>query len=195
MGQSKTIKNLDESGLAGAKLVLGHRNWDLGITHHEVMQTEFEWATIRFQQAFERCCIQIAHISGLGDLSIQELILLHVIGLQDGPITAALLARQINAEGVANIQYCLRKLNSYQLVTTTRDAKGKTQIYELTSSAKDLIKKYAYFRRQILTDQAKVIENIDRRLAEATQLISMLTGVYDEAMRVSATYNNYPDSK
>lgn len=172
------------------QLVLGHRNWDLGLTPHDVMQTEFEWATIRFQQAFERYCMQIAHVSGLGDLSFPELILLHIVGLQDGPVTSGLLARQINAEGVSNIQYSLRKLESYQLVVKTRVTGGNVQTYELTAKAQNLIKKYAHFRRLALTDQTKVIEAIDRRLAESTQLISMLTGIYDEAMRVSATYNS-----
>jgi predicted MarR family transcription regulator len=179
------------SHLTEAQVVLGHRNWDMGLTPHDVMQTEFEWATIRFQQAFERYCMQIAHISGLGELSFPELILLHVMGLQDGPITSGLLARQINAEGVANIQYSLRKLESYQLVAKTRVTGGNTQAYELTEKAGNLIKKYAHFRQRALTDQTKVIDAIDRRLAESTQLISMLTGIYDEAMRVSATYNSH----
>ena len=179
------------SHLTEAQIVLGHRNWVLGLTPHDVMQTEFEWATIRFQQAFERYCMQIAHISGLGELSFPELILLHVMGLQDGPITSGLLARQINAEGVANIQYSLRKLESYQLVAKTRVTGGNTQAYELTEKAGNLIKKYAHFRQRALTDQTKVIDAIDRRLAESTQLISMLTGIYDEAMRVSATYNSH----
>ena len=120
------------SHLTEAQVVLGHRNWDMGLTPHDVMQTEFEWATIRFQQAFERYCMQIAHISGLGELSFPELILLHVMGLQDGPITSGLLARQINAEGVANIQYSLRKLESYHLFAKTRVTGGNTQAYELT---------------------------------------------------------------
>lgn len=178
------------SHLTEAQIVLGHRNWVLGLTPHDVMQTEFEWATIRFQQAFERYCMQIAHISGLGELSFSELILLHVIGLQDGPITSGLLARQINAEGVANIHYSLRKLESYQLVAKTRVTRGNAQAYELTAKAQNHIKKYAHFRQRALTDLTKAIEAIDRRLVESTQLISMLTGVYDEAMRVSATYNS-----
>lgn len=191
----KTKEDPDQIRSTGSpakpELVLGRKSWHLGPTHHDVMTTEFEWATIRFQQAFERYCVQIAHISGLGDLSFQEIILLHVLGLQGMPITTGMLARQMNADTVTNIQYCLRKLEAHQLVTKTRE-KGNIQIYELSPKGNDLVKKYAYFRQKILTDQTKVIESVDRKLAETTQLISMLTGIYDEAMRVSATYN--PDS-
>jgi predicted MarR family transcription regulator len=139
--------------------------------------------------------MQIAHISGLGDLSFHELILLHIIGFQDGATTSGLLARQMNADGVTNIQYCLRKLDSYQLVEKIRETKGNVQSYQLTPRGRSLIKRYATFRQQVLTDQTKVIDAIDRRLSEATQLISMLTGIYDEAMRVSATYHSYGVSK
>lgn len=176
-----------------SKPMLEHRRWHMGETHHDVMTTEFEWAIIRFQQAFERYCMQIAHISGLGDLSFPEVILLHVIGLQEGPTTASLLARQMNADTVTNIQYCLRKLEAYQLVVKVRESKGNLQTYELSKKGDDLIQKYAYFRQKILTDQTKVIESVDRKLAETTQLISMLTGIYDESMRVSATYNPSPN--
>ncbi len=89
------------------------RAWHLGTTHHEAVTTEFEWSILRFFQAFERYCMQIAHISGLADLSFSELILLHVIGLQDTPKTVGLLARQTNTASVTNVQYSLRKLVAY----------------------------------------------------------------------------------
>lgn len=189
MTKAKENKRPTQNDPVKAKSGLGHRDWYLGATYHDVITTEFEWATIRFQQAFERYCIQIAHVSGLGELSYPEIILLHVIGLQDGPITASMLARQINADTVTNIQYSLRKLDTYRLIVKNREAKGNIQTYDLTPKGKELIKKYAYFRQKVLTDQTKVIEAIDRKLVETTKLISMLTGMYDEAMRVSATYD------
>lgn len=104
--------------------VLGHRAWHLGLTDHEVLITEFEWSVIRFQQAFERYILQIAHIAGLGELSYAELVLLHVIGFADAPITVGLLARQLNADNVTNIQYSLRKLLGYQLIRKVRSGKS-----------------------------------------------------------------------
>jgi predicted MarR family transcription regulator len=173
---------------AAEKMVLERRTWLMGMTHHDVMTTEFEWATIRFQQAFERHAMQIAHLSGLGDLSFSEIIVLHVLGLLGVPTTVGVLARQINADAVTNIQYCLRKLDGYKLVSKSREAKSKLQTYEVTPKGLELIKRYAYFRQLALTEQTKAIEAIDSRLAETTQLISLLTGVYDEAMRISATF-------
>lgn len=167
------------------------RAWHLGTTHHEAVTTEFEWSILRFFQAFERYCMQIAHISGLADLSFSELILLHVIGLQDTPKTVGLLARQTNTDSVTNVQYSLRKLVAYELVVKIREGKSKVFTYDVTDKGRELINQYAHFRQWVLTEQTKSIESIDRKLSEAARLISMLSGVYDEAVRVSATYNPY----
>ncbi|WP_346288425.1 winged helix DNA-binding protein [Zoogloea sp.] len=167
------------------------RAWHLGTTHHEAVTTEFEWSILRFFQAFERYCMQIAHISGLADLSFSELILLHVIGLQDTPKTVGLLARQTNTDSVTNVQYSLRKLVAYELVVKIREGKSKVFTYDVTDKGRELINQYAHFRQRVLTEQIKSIESIDRKLSEAARLISMLSGVYDEAVRVSATYNPY----
>ena len=48
---------------------------------------------------------------------------------------------------------------------------------------------YARLREEILTEQSNDIERIDERLRDAARLISLLTGVYDEAARIAATYS------
>ena len=196
----------DVAADASERKVLGHRPWHLGRTPHEVLITEFEWSVIRFQQglsgpddpphslqqAFERYILQIAHIAGLGELSYSELILLHVIGFADAPITVGLLARQLNADNVTNIQYSLRKLLGYQLVSKSRAAKSNVHSYQITDQGRARVRQYAHFRRQGLIGQTNAIRAIDQRLAESSQLIGMLTGVYDETMRMSATFSPPP---
>jgi predicted MarR family transcription regulator len=166
-----------------------YRKWHLGHNHHEAMTTEFEWSILRFQQAFERYCMQVGNISGLVELSFPELILLHVIGMQERPKTAALIARQLNSDAINNIQYSLRKLLSYKLIVKIKEGKGKIYTYDLTKKGRDKVNEYATIRQLVLTEQTKTIEEIDRKLSEASKLISLLTGVYDEASRISATYS------
>lgn len=182
----------DVAADASERKVLGHRPWHLGRTPHEVLITEFEWSVIRFQQAFERYILQIAHIAGLGELSYSELILLHVIGFADAPITVGLLARQLNADNVTNIQYSLRKLLGYQLVSKSRAAKSNVHSYQIADQGRARVRQYAHFRRQGLIGQTNAIRAIDQRLAESSQLIGMLTGVYDETIRMSATFSPPP---
>lgn len=166
-----------------------YKDWHLGSTRHEAMTTELEWAVIRFEQAFQRFCIQLGGMCGLGDLSYSELVLLHVIRMQDSPKTAALLARQLNMDGITNIQYSLRKLIKLGFVTKIKGSNSKICTYVVTKASSAMLMKYAQIRRGMLTDQTMGIENIDQKLIETAKLISMLTGLYDEASRISGTYS------
>ena len=166
-----------------------YKGWHLGGTHHEAMTTDFEWGVLRFEQAFQRFILQVASICGLGHLSYSELVLVHVIRMQDRPKTAALIARQLNMDGITNIQYSLRKLLKYKLVVKIKGGNSKICTYDITKSGAAMLEEYTRIRRDILTDQTKSIENIDKKLYEAAKLISMLTGTYDEASRSSATYS------
>jgi predicted MarR family transcription regulator len=172
-----------------------YRGWHLGQTSHEAMTTEFEWSILRFQQAFERFCLQVANISGLVGLSYPELILLHVIGMQERPKTAALIARQLNSDAINNIQYSLRKLLNYKLIVKIKEGGGKIYTYDVTKKGRVMVNEYAQIRQLVLTEQTKSIEEIDRKLYESAKLISLLTGLYDEAARISATYSSVALSK
>lgn len=172
-----------------------YRGWHLGHSHHEAMTTEFEWSILRFQQAFERFCLQVANISGLVELSYPELILLHVIGMQERPKTAALIARQLNSDAINNIQYSLRKLLNYKLIVKIKEGGGKIYTYDVTKKGRAMVNEYAQIRQLVLTEQTKSIGEIDRKLYESAKLISLLTGLYDEAARISATYSSVALSK
>lgn len=157
-------------------------------THHEAVTTEFEWALMRFHKSFERFCLQVASMSGLGFISFSELVLLHVIRMQETPKTAAILARQMNVDGITNVQYSLRKLLKYKLVVKRTGENSKVQTYEVTEKGNGLLREWGRVRRDLLTDRTKNIEGIDARLTDAAAFVSMLTGVYDEASRISASY-------
>ena len=166
-----------------------YKGWHLGNTRHEAMTTELEWAMIRFEQAFQRFIMQLGSMCGLADLSYAELVLLHVIRMQESPKTAAILARQLNMDGVTNIQYSLRKLLKLKLVNKIKGANSKIYTYDVTKTSSAMLDKYAQIRRDMLTDQTQHIEHIDKKLIETAKLISMLTGIYDEASRISGTYS------
>ncbi|NKB36838.1 MAG: winged helix DNA-binding protein [Gammaproteobacteria bacterium] len=166
-----------------------YRAWHLARSDHEAMSTDFEWSILRWQQAFERWITQLADITGLSELSYIEIIIMHVIRMQDRPKTAASIARQLNRDDIPNIQYCLRKLVKMELCCKVSEAGSKTAAFSVTEKGKTLTDNYAAARRKILTEQSKNIENVDAKLRESTQIISLLTGLYDEAARISASYS------
>lgn len=166
-----------------------HRAWHLARSSHEAISTEYEWSVLRYQQAFERWITQLADISGLAELSYTEIVIMHVIRMQNRPKTAASIARQLNRDDIPNIQYCLRKLVKMGLCRKIQESGIKTSAYEVTEKGNTLTDNYAELRREILTNQTKSIDRVDEKLREATQLISLLTGLYDEASRISASYS------
>lgn len=169
-----------------------YRHWHLARNTHEAATTDFEWSLIRFQQAFERYVSQLASITGLQKLSFPEVVILHVIRMQDRPKTAAIIARQVNRDDIPNIQYSLRKLVKLKLARKVREANGKIFAYEVTRKGRELLDTYAELRADVLTGQTRNIENVDEKLRETARLLSLLTGVYDEAGRISAAYSILP---
>ena len=166
-----------------------HRKWRLGGDDHSITTTEFEWAIMRFYSAFERSCHQLGSIAGNRSLGFQELVLLHVVAMQHHPQTSTSLARQLNRDDIANVQYILRKLQGEGLLVKAKEPRGKTYTYDITKSGGVMVERYAEMRALLLTEKTKFIDNIDDKLHAANDLLSLLTGIYDDAARISATYS------
>jgi len=169
------------------------REWHLAATPHDAATTDFEWTIMRFQQAFERWVLELGAVTGMGELSYPENVILHVVAMQRRPKSAAAIARQLNREDIPNLQYCLRKLEKSDLVRKASGNSAKSAVYEVTTEGHRLVTNFARMREEILTAQTRSIDQIDARLRDATRLISLLTGLYDEAARVTATYSELDD--
>lgn len=170
-----------------------HSHWPLGKDPHDVSTTEFEWAVMRFFSAFERSCLQLSITAGSSDLSFQELVLLHVVGMQHHAQTSHSVARQLNRDDVQNLQYALRKLEKRGLISKSLGDRSKTAHYSITPEGRESVGLYAKIRAQLLTGRTELVSEIDEKLKEATQLLSVLTGIYDDVARVAATYSPIRD--
>ena len=100
-----------------------------------------------------------------------------------------MIARQLNRDDIPNIQYCLRKLVKTGFCERIKDRSRKTAAYRVTGRGRKLTEDYADLRRRILMDQSKNIDRVDEKLDEVNKMISIMTGLYDEAGRITATYN------
>jgi predicted MarR family transcription regulator len=166
-----------------------HAHWPLGRDPHDINTTEFEWAVMRFFSAFERSCLQLSITAGSQDLSFQELVLLHVVAMQHHAQTSHSIARQLNRDDIQNLQYALRKLEKRALIAKSDGDRSKTAHYSITPMGRDAVDLYAKIRAQLLTGRTELVSEIDEKLQKATQLLSVLTGVYDDVARVAATYS------
>lgn len=165
-----------------------YQAWHLAGSSHEAVSTEFEWSIMRFQQAFERWVTQLARVAGMADMSYTEAIIIHIIRMHDRPKSAAEIARQLNRDDIPNIQYCLRKLVKMGLCDRTKAGNRKNPVFQVTAKGRKLTQNYAELRKRILIEQSMNIDRVDEKLDETNKLISIMTGLYDQAGRITATY-------
>lgn len=168
---------------------LYYRRWHLAKTAGELKVTEFEYGVMRFHEAFARWAESAMAIAAGVDLGFAEQTILHVIRMQNRPKGAATIARLLNRDDIPNIQYTLRKLEALKLIRKIKDKGVKTFNYAVTPLGEQVTDDYGKVREQLLIKQLSAIANIEERIGDAGELLSLLTGIYEEAARISATYN------
>ena len=166
-----------------------YKNWHLAKSDTEATVTEFEWSLIRLYEAFARWVSTTGSLMVDEDLKFTEHLILHVIRMHNRPKNSITIARMMNRDDVANLQYSLRKLESAGLISKSKDKTGKSFSYVVTDKGKQVTDGYAAVRSDLLIRAISTIADIDDRMADMTKMISVLTGIYEEMARSSTTYN------
>lgn len=163
------------------------RRWHLAATPAEVDFTELEFAVMRTFESFGRW--QSECLAGCIDLAASgpENALLHVIRMNDRPKSIKELARLMNRDDIANIQYSLRKLIAAGLVERSGAARSGVT-YSVTPRGHEVTEKYAVIRRALLLAAIEDVPGFRERLAGAAQTLNLLAGIYEEVSRVAATH-------
>lgn len=167
-----------------------YRSWHLAKNSIEYKVTEFEWSIIRFHEAFARWVAAASAVVIEGDIKFAEYVIIQVIRMQDRPKNSATIARMINRDDLANVQYSLRKLESVGLIQKTRERGRKTYAYAVTLLGQKVTDDYATLRSELLIENLKAIADLDDRITKTTQFMSVLTGIYEEMSRSSATFTH-----
>lgn len=166
-----------------------YKNWHLAKEPIELRQTELEFALIRCQEAFNRWVQAADEMAGTADLKPAEHIMLHVIRMQNRAKTGPTIARLLNRDDLPNVQYSLRKLEKAGLIEKGSDGSSKAATYSIAKEGIRITDEYSRLRREILISNLKALAEFESRAEDATRLLSILTGFYEEAARTSASYN------
>tara|TARA_R110002110_G_scaffold413729_1_gene641619 strand:- start:108645 stop:109274 length:630 start_codon:yes stop_codon:yes gene_type:complete len=170
------------------------KHWHLSASDHEVALTEIEFAIFRIFAAFTRwmddltaCCQEEAEppCSGI-DFSI-----LNVIRMHERPKGISEIGRLLNRDDLSNMQYSMRKLVKFgfaEKVGAMGNKKGAT--YKTTDKGNEATDRYARFRRELLTPLTQSISESDQRLGQVTNMLTLLSGIYDQAACVAATHRD-----
>lgn len=159
---------------------------------HEIALTEVEFSIFRIFAAFNRwmddltrCCQDDPAVSCSGiDFS-----LLNVIRMHERPKSISELGRLMNRDDVANLQYSIRKLTRAGLIEKV-GARGnkKGATYRTTARGDRATDLYASYRREILLPLTRSVSAGDQRMVELANLLTLLSGIYDQAACVAATH-------
>ena len=189
----KRALTLPDKGLLRSMEPKYYRNWHLAKDATELRVTELEFALMRTLEAFARWVAAADEMVGTSDLKHAEHIILHVILMQNRPKSGATIARLLNRDDIPNIQYSLRKLESADLIQKNREAGTKIYTYSITPLGEKLTNEYSKLRSELLVRNLNSITDFDKRAEDATQLLSIMTGIYEESGRNSASYNRAVD--
>ena len=165
-----------------------YRNWHLAKNEDELHITEFEYSVIRFHEAFLRWISTVGGIFIASEMSYAEHLILHVVRMQDRPKTSTMIGRMINRDDIPNIQYSLRKLEAAKLVRKFKEKGSKTYTYAVTAPGIKATDDYSRFRSELLVNGIKSLGGINERIGATTQVMSLLTGIYEEASRNASSY-------
>ncbi|MBN7795575.1 winged helix DNA-binding protein [Parahaliea mediterranea] len=168
------------------------KHWHLATDDHEIAVAEVEFSIFRIFSAFNRwmddltrCCQGDAAQACSGiDFS-----LLNVIRMHDRPKGISELGRLMNRDDMSNLQYSIRKLIKAGLIEKL-GAQGhkKGVTYRTTAQGDRATDLYASYRREILVPLTRSVSAGDERMIELANLLTLLSGIYDQAACVAATH-------
>tara|TARA_R110001592_G_scaffold357416_1_gene660652 strand:- start:236427 stop:236999 length:573 start_codon:yes stop_codon:yes gene_type:complete len=171
-----------------------NRHWHLSSNEHEVSLTEIEFSIFRIFGAFNRwmddlsaCCQKDANqlCSGM------DFALLNVVRMHDRPKSISEIGRLLNRDDLPNLQYSIRKLTKSGLIRklgTQGNKKGAT--YTTTDLGISATDQYALYRKELLLPLTQAISAGDERMDQVANVLTLLSGIYDQAACVAATHRN-----
>lgn len=163
------------------------RSWHLASTADDELATSFEFALMQVFEAYQRWVVQGQRLVGYPEISYNEVVVLHVVRMQERAKDAATIAKLVNRDDLPNVLYNLRKLVSVGLVNKVRIGSGT--YFEITEQGRIETDRYAELRRDLLVSNMRQIAHIQEKLQAATDLMHSITGCYDTAARETAAMN------
>lgn len=163
------------------------RSWHLARDTRGELTTSFEFALMQVCEAYERWVVQAARLVGNPDINYAEVVILHVVRMQERAKDAATIAKLVNRDDLPNVLYTLRKLVSLGLVEKVKVGSGT--YFQATDRGKLETDRYAALRTDLLLKSMAEVTNIDGKLETVNALLKVMTGLYDGAARETAVIN------
>jgi len=163
------------------------KSWHLSEDSDDAAVTDFEFALMQVYEAYQRYAVALARLVGESELNFNEVVVLHVVRMQERAKDAATIAQLINREDLPNVLYNLRKLVSLGLVEKVKNGTGT--LFKVTDRGWRETQRYADLRNQVLLDAFSRTPNMVQRMADVEWTLDLMAGMYDAAAREVASIN------
>lgn len=163
------------------------RAWHLARDTRGELTTSFEFALMQVFEAYQRWAVQAARLVGNPDINYSEVVVLHVVRMQERAKDAATIAKLVNRDDLPNVLYSLRKLVSLGLVEKVKVGSGT--YFKTTEQGRLETDRFAALRTDLLLKAMAEVANIDSKLETVIALLKVMTGLYDSAARETAVIN------
>ena len=128
------------------------------------------------------------------NLSASDGAILNVIAMRNRPKGITEIGRLLNRDDITNVQYTIRKLMQEKLIEkTTTDKRKKGVYYRTTEEGMTVIDRYVMLRKKLLVKLTETVRGMNDQMENASQILDLMTGIYEQAARVAATHRNPVD--
>ena len=165
-----------------------NRSWHISRTPEEIALTELEYSLFRVFESFTRWQMECVATAGVPNLSGADAAILNVVRMRDRPKGISDIARLLNRDDIANLQYSLRKLTKAGLIEKAGHSAKKDVTYQVTSRGRGITENYARIRAELLMPMVGSLADGRADFDRGSRVLSLLTGMYDQAARLAATY-------
>jgi predicted MarR family transcription regulator len=114
--------------------------------------------------------------------------ILHVVRLKDRPKSQAEIARLLNRDDIANVQYSMRKLQQAGLIERCPSGRRKSVAYRVTRRGRRVSDAYAHLRAQVLMTRVPGLTDGGERIGAARASLDLMRGIYEQAALMLATH-------
>lgn len=147
--------------------------------------SEFEFGLIIASNAFNRWAVRCIAASGMKDMTITDVLVLHLVNDQARERKLADVAFMLNIEDTHIVNYSLKKLQTAGLIHAQR--RGKEVLYSTSDQGQALCLRFLQIRNQVLVSGLVHDRPHSFELPELAQFLRVLSGMYDQAARAATS--------
>jgi predicted MarR family transcription regulator len=171
MNAENTGENLSEHG----------ESWHLVNNSLEKSITYFEYSVNRMAAALDRWNAECLAVNTNLSATSTDNFLLNVIRMKDKPKSISELARFLNRDDLANIQYALRKLQKAGLIEKHGRSQRRGISYRVTGKGIEVTDAFAEMRSRLLMKMMPSFIELQAQLETTEKMLGVMQGLYDQA--------------